>query len=197
MSSPELEVPRRQLSGRRPEMVARLLDAAVAEVTATGFDQLTVRKVAKAAGVSAATAYAYFASKEHLLAEVFWRRLQLLAPLDLDGTIPLGARVEAAVGPIALAVADEPELAAGVTTALLAHDPDVKALRDLIGGFMAERLAAALGPDVPEQAQLAFTLMLIGALLSSGMAIIDYHALPGILGGFADLVAERSGEGKA
>ena len=43
-----------------------------------GYDGLTVRTVARRAGVAPATAYTYFASKDHLLAEVLWRRLQAL-----------------------------------------------------------------------------------------------------------------------
>ena len=43
-----------------------------------GYDGLTVRNVARRAGVAPATAYTYFASKDHLLAEVLWRRLQAL-----------------------------------------------------------------------------------------------------------------------
>ena len=39
-----------------------------------GFAGLTIRMVAAHAGVGAATAYTYFSSKEHLVAEVFWRR---------------------------------------------------------------------------------------------------------------------------
>ena len=38
--------------------------------------RLTVRNVARRAGVAPATAYTYFASKDHLVAEVFWRRLR-------------------------------------------------------------------------------------------------------------------------
>ena len=78
MSSPAVASPRRQLSGRPADTVTALVAAAVEEVAVTGFDGLTVRNVARRAGVSPATAYTYFASKEHLLTEVFWRRLSAL-----------------------------------------------------------------------------------------------------------------------
>lgn len=194
MATPQFEAPRRQLAGRRPEMVARLLDAAVTEVAATGYDRLTVRNVAKAAGVSPATAYTHFASKEHLLAEAFWRRLQLIPPVAFEPGATIGQRVSAAVAPIALSVADEPEFAAGITTALLAHDADVQALRNLIGALMTDRLSEALGPDVPDLARLGFTMMLTGSLLTSGMGLLDYRDLPGLLGGFADLLVDRPWE---
>ena len=39
---------------------------------------LTVRNVARRAGVAPATAYTYFSSKDHLLAEVLWRGMEAL-----------------------------------------------------------------------------------------------------------------------
>ena len=37
-----------------------------------------MRSAAERAGVAPATAYTYFASKDHLLAEVLWRRMEAL-----------------------------------------------------------------------------------------------------------------------
>lgn len=191
MSSPLPDLPRRQLSGRNPEMVARLLDAAVTEVAATGYDGLTVRNVARAAGVSPASAYTYFASKEHLLAEVFWRRIAALPPVELPRSARLEERVEAAVTPIALLVADEPELAAGVTTALLAHDADVRHLRDQMGSVFADRLQAALGPDATPEALLGLSMTLTGALLMAGMGNLDYRELGPHVAEFAALLSKK------
>lgn len=191
MSSPVADLPRRQLSGRNPEMVARLLDAAVAEVATTGYDGLTVRNVARAAGVSPASAYTYFASKEHLLAEVFWRRISALPPVALPKGAGVAARVEAAVTPVALLVADEPELASAVTTALLAHDADVRHLRDQIGAVFADRLQAALGADAAPEALLGLAMTLAGGLLMAGMGNLDYRDLGPHLARFASLLAKR------
>jgi AcrR family transcriptional regulator len=191
MSSPAVDAPRRQLSGRNPEMVARLLDAAVVEVAATGYEGLTVRNVARAAGVSPASAYTYFASKEHLLAEVFWRRIAALPPVVLPRGAGLEERVEAAVTPIALLVADEPELASGVTTALLAHDADVRRLRDQIGTVFAERLQLALGSEATPEALLGLSMTLTGALLMAGMGNLDYRDLGPRVAGFAALLSKR------
>ena len=57
-------------------MVAQLVQATVDEVEEVGYAGLTVRNVARRAGVAPATAYNYFSSKDHLLAEVLWRGLQ-------------------------------------------------------------------------------------------------------------------------
>ena len=179
------------MAGRNAETTGRLLDAAVLEVAASGYDGLTVRNVARAAGVSPATAYTYFSSKEHLLAAVFWSRVNALPPLQVKGSASIADRVEAALGPVAMLVADEPELAAGVTTALLAHDPDVKQLREQIGQLFAERLSAALDSKVPAASQLGLTMAFTGGLLTAGMGLLDYAAIAPMV---ADLAARVSGK---
>ncbi|WP_156750671.1 helix-turn-helix domain-containing protein, partial [Mycobacterium sp. 852013-50091_SCH5140682] len=75
MSDPALESTRRRLTARQADTVERLGRAAVELIGREGFAGLTVRRVAAQAGVGSATAYTYFSSKEHLVAEVFWRRL--------------------------------------------------------------------------------------------------------------------------
>jgi AcrR family transcriptional regulator len=191
MSSPVQETPRRLLSGRNADTTARLLDAAVEQVATTGYDGLTVRNVARAAGVSPATAYTYFSSKEHLLASVFWSRVAALPPHDVPARSTVGQRVEAALGPVAMHVADEPELAAGVTTALLAHDPDVRQLREQIGQQFAERLAAALGPKASPASQLGLTMAFTGGLLTAGMGQLDYRAVAPMVAELASRVVGR------
>src|SRR5437660_115197 len=125
------EPTRRQFSERQAGIVRRLVDAAVQELRLVGYDGLTVRNVARRAGVAPATAYTYFGSKNHLITEVFWRRLQALPPVPPDG----GAadRVVAVLRELALLVSDEPALAAACTTAMLGGDPEVRHLRNLIG----------------------------------------------------------------
>ena len=53
----------------------RLTEAGVEEVRQAGSENLSIRDIARRAGVAAATAYTYFGSKDHLLTEIFWRRL--------------------------------------------------------------------------------------------------------------------------
>jgi hypothetical protein len=92
---------------------------------------------------------------------------------------------------MALLVADEPELAAGVTTAMLAHDPDVRVLRDQIGELMAARLARALGPEPDPLVLRSLTFTFIGALLSAGMGNVTYAELPGLMADAAALMTRR------
>jgi AcrR family transcriptional regulator len=168
---------RRHLSERQADTVARLTDAAVEEVRGTGYEGLTVRNVARRAGVAPATAYTYFASKDHLVAEVFWRRLQTQVPTEPDATARAAERVTLAIGDLAGLVGDEPELAAAVTTAMLASDPDVERVRDQIGAEVAERLQRALGPDLDEARLDALQLSLWGAMLSAGMGYFPHAQL--------------------
>jgi AcrR family transcriptional regulator len=190
MSSPGAAAvaPRRTLSGRPADTVASLVDAAVTEVAETGYDGLTIRGVARRAGVSPATAYTYFASKEHLLTEVFWRRLAALDEPPTTKRQSPSDRVSAAVRDVALLVADEPELAAGITTALLAHDSDVQVVRDRIGAAISARLGAAIGADADPNVVQIMTFTFIGALLSAGMGYATYAALPGVMGEAAGLM---------
>jgi AcrR family transcriptional regulator len=181
-----LEGSRRRLSGRRPETAGKLVDAVPKVIALTGYDGLTVRAVAKAAGVSSASAYNYFASKEHLLAEVYWRRLSALRPVEVGAKATAGERMRAAVEPIVMAVVDEPELAAGVTTALLAHDPDVQAINEQIAALMGARIEAAFGELLPKEAHLPFFFMLTGGLLNAGMGFVEYPDVADEMVRFAD-----------
>src|SRR3954471_255991 len=108
VSDPVLESTRRRLTAKQADTVDRLGRAAVDILGREGFAGLTVRRVAAEAGVGAATAYTYFSSKEHLVAEVFWRRLSPSPPAEYDSDEP-AARVCEVLRHIALLVADEPE----------------------------------------------------------------------------------------
>ncbi|MGH9138041.1 MAG: TetR/AcrR family transcriptional regulator [Acidimicrobiales bacterium] len=179
MSSQVYDAPvRRHLRGRQADTVARLTEAAVAELRAAGYEGLTVRNVARRAGVAAATVYAYFASKDHLVAEVFWRRLQDVAPVRTDRRRSVPARLDAALRDVALLVADEPELAAACLPALLAGDPDVARLRRQIGDAILERIRHAVEDDVDPAVVRALWLAFNGALLQAGMGYLSYDELP-------------------
>lgn len=129
--------------------------------------------VAAEAGVGAATAYTYFASKEHLIAEVFWRRLAS-APVPPNDSPEPADRVVAVLRHIALLLADEPELAGAVTHALLGEDAEVKHLRLRIGRELHRRLLIALGPDGTPDVAESLELLYAGALVRAGMGFGSY-----------------------
>jgi AcrR family transcriptional regulator len=192
MSSPAATSARRQLAGRPADTVTAVVEAAVIEVAETGYDGLTVRNVARRAGVSPATAYTYFASKEHLLTEVFWRRLSNLAEPSFGKRATVVERVAETVRGLAMLVADEPELAAGVTTAMLAHDHDVKLLRDRIGSVFTQRLAHALGADPDPVLLRSLVTTFVGALLTAGMGNATYAELPQLMADATTLMTRRA-----
>jgi AcrR family transcriptional regulator len=159
---------RRQLNARQAETVERVLSAALDELRAVGFDQLTIRSVAGRAGVAPATAYTYFASKNHLVAEVFWRKLNARPRIEHAKRLPLD-RVTAVFDDLAVFLSAERELAAAVTTALLGGEPDVMRLQVMIGSEINHRIADALGPTPPDGVLDALSLAWAGALLQAGM----------------------------
>ncbi|MGI5218397.1 TetR/AcrR family transcriptional regulator [Nocardia sp. CA-290969] len=168
-----LEATRRRLSGKQADTVDKLTRAAMEVLAREGFAGLTIRMVAGAAGVGTATAYTYFSSKEHLVAEIFWRRLRTSeTPVseDADPTV----RVLAELRGIALLVADEQELSGAVTSALLGRDPDVQHLRTRIGVEIRHRLTRALEPEADPETVESLELLYAGALVRAGMGYESY-----------------------
>jgi AcrR family transcriptional regulator len=184
------EATRRRLSARQADTVQRLTAAAVDEVREHAYDGLTVRNVAARAGVAPATAYTYFSSKDHLVAEVYWRRVQALPAGTPDPSRTAAARVAATLSELALLVADEPELAAATTVALLSPEPDVKVLRDRIGATWHDRVVTALGDDAHTDTVRVLDLAVSGALLQTGMGHLSYDDLPDLLADVATTVLE-------
>jgi TetR/AcrR family transcriptional regulator, cholesterol catabolism regulator len=179
-----LESTRRRLTAKQADTIQRLSDAALAVLAREGFGGLTIRLVAAEAGVGAATAYTYFSSKEHLVAEVFWRRLALSTPPAENNKGKPVERVIAVLRHIALLVADEAELAGAVTNALLGRDPDVEHLRERIAREIRRRLVDAVGVPTEEEGDRtpvllvgvveALELLYTGALVHAGMGYVTY-----------------------
>ena len=181
------EPTRRRLTSRQAETVAKLTSAAMEEVRASGYAGLTIRNVAARAGVGAATAYMYFSSKEHLLAEVYWRTLQALPPVPHDDR-PAADRVVDVLREIVLIGVAQPDLAAAATVSLLDSTPDVHHLRTRVGMTIRERLATALGPGHDEAVLLALDYAYAGAMLHGGMGYATYEKVADLLADTARLI---------
>ncbi len=172
-SDVRFESTRRRLNVQQAETVDRLTSAAVEVLREKGAGGLAVRAVASRAGVAPATAYTYFSSKGHLIAEVFWRRLGDHAPeLPAGGTS--ADRVVVALRSVALLMADEPELASAVTAALLGQDPEVSHLRIRIGLDIRRRIEVALGEGADGEVVTALEMVYAGALVRAGMGYVSY-----------------------
>jgi AcrR family transcriptional regulator len=170
------EATRRRLSAKQADTVDRLGRSAVEVLSREGFAGLTIRMVAAEAGVGAATAYTYFSSKEHLVAEVFWRRLAGTPAPPNDSPDPT-TRVVAVLRHIAQLLGDEPGLAGAVTNALLGQDPDVEHLRQKIGLEINKRLREALGPEADTKLVESLELLYAGALVRVGMGYSSYQEI--------------------
>lgn len=155
----------------------RLLTAGLAQIEEVGPEALTVRQIAVRAGVSPATAYTYFSSKAHLLAELFTRRLAEHAATHAPQGRSAVARVQSVTRALTEMLADSPHLAAGATLALLGTDPDVDRLRLRIGGILLERFETALGATATPERLDALVLAFSGALLQAGMGVTSYADL--------------------
>jgi AcrR family transcriptional regulator len=179
------------LTDRQASTANRLADAAVDELRVTGYEALTVRNVARRAGVAPATAYTYFASKDHLIAEAFWRRLEAVPRPALDRRRSAAGRVRAALGAVTTELLAQPQLAAAATTAMLAADPGVRHVRDRIGADIRGRLADALDGGAARGPVLrALELAVSGAMLQAGMGHLTYDELPDLLGDVAELLVK-------
>ena len=170
------ESTRRRLTAKQAATVDRLGRAAVDVLSREGFSGLTIRMVAAEAGVGAATAYTYFSSKEHLVAEVFWRRLAS-TPVSPDNSSDPVDRVILVLRNIALLVADEPQLAGAVTSALLGKEPDVEHLRFRIGREIRDRLCCALGAQSDSEVLESLEQLYAGALVRAGMGYASYSEI--------------------
>src|SRR4051794_14582020 len=149
VSSPAtMPATRRHLKRRQADTVQKILDAAHDELLETGYEALTVRAVAARAELAPATAYTYFSSKNHLLVELFWRRINELESVVSAARTPR-ARVVEIFHRLARFLAAEPELAAAVTVAILSPDPDGRQMRFLIGTEINTWIADAAGVAGP------------------------------------------------
>lgn len=186
----DIEATRRRLSARQAEAVATLVRAAEEETEEVGYAGLTVRGVAKRAGVAPATAYTYFSSKDHLLAEVFWRRMEALDPVDTDESVPMAARIEQTVRDMIPFAAERPALIDACTVAMISPSPDVAHLRDRIGALTHRRLTAAVGPDVDPRVVRVLEASYSGALLAAGTGHRSFLDIPVFLAEAATLLVD-------
>jgi AcrR family transcriptional regulator len=169
-------MPRRELNSRQGETLDKLVAAARVELDEVGHELLTIRSVAARAGVSPATAYNYFASRDHLFAELFWRHL---ATSDLPALTGRSStrRLQQTTRHLAGTIAAAPALAAAATKSLLGSDPAVEQLRVRIGTVFADRFRAAMGERVDPRVLETLLFAFSGALLQTGMGLFTYPEL--------------------
>lgn len=168
------ETPRNR---RQEETFRKVLRAGVEMLRESSYSDLTVRAVAAKASVAPATAYTYFSSKNHLIAEVYLDLMRQV-PYFTDVNETQLTRVEKTLRAMALTVADEPEVAAACTTALLSGtDTAVRTVRDRIGAEIHRRIRSAMGPHADPRALAALEMTFFGALVNAGSGAFTYHQI--------------------
>jgi len=111
-----------------------------------------------------------------LIAEVYLRLVREV-PLFTDVNQTTQQRVTAQLRELALLVADEPELAAATTTALMGDEPDVRHVRDKIGMEVRRRIASALGPGAWPEVLTTLEMIFYGALVRAGTKSMSYYQM--------------------
>jgi len=188
--TPAAHARRRHLSERQAEVMERLIAAASEEAEERPYADISVRTIAKRAGLAPATAYTYFSGKDHLLAEVLWRRMQA-SPSLVDLTLALPDRVADTVRTMGFDAMGSPAVAV-CTTALLGDGPDVMRVRARLGAEIGRRLAAALGVGADAAVLNVLQVTYTGALLSAGMGHLAFDAVPPLM---AEATALMTGTG--
>ena len=162
---------------RQEETFQKVLAAGREMLRESSYAGLTVRAVAARAKVAPATAYTYFSSKNHLIAEVYLDMVRQV-PYFTDVNQTMASRVEQALRSLALVVADEPGVAAACTTALLSGDDEtVRKVRDRIGAEIHKRIRSAVGPDADPRLLSALEMTYFGALVNAGSGAYTYHQI--------------------
>jgi AcrR family transcriptional regulator len=152
----------RRLSAAQAQRRAAAIEAARALAREGGYAAVTMQAVADRAGVGRATLYRYFASKDHLLAEV-------VVAWGADLTAALRAQPPAAAAPaervaevlvrVLEAARAEPRLSAAVLASATSPDPEAIQAGRRFSSLIRDYLAVALGDETaPEREELAALL---------------------------------------
>ena len=146
--------------------------------SATDLGGLAIKGALERAQVAPATAYTYFSSKNHLIAEAYLDLIRQ-TPYFTDVNETRLTRLDSTLRSMALAVADEPEVAAACTTALLGggNDDAVGRVRERIGAEIHRRITSAYGPDPDQRLLSALEMTFFGALVQAGSGYFTYHQI--------------------
>ncbi|MEQ6901568.1 TetR/AcrR family transcriptional regulator [Nocardioides sp. YIM 152588] len=185
MSTP-YALPHPGLNARQVETVERLFAATEALLDEMPYDELTIRLIAARAGLSPATAYTYFSSKDHLFATLYWRLVATAEGPELAGDPR--ERLRQVVRWIAALVGASPALATAANKSLLGGDPAVAELRLAIGRHFVGLFAEALGEDARPGLVRTLEYVLTGAMVEAGAGIVAFDDLAEELVAAVDIV---------
>jgi len=124
--------------------------------------------------MSPATAYSYLASKDHLFAELLWRRLATDRGPELPNSTAT-ERLSLTIEYFIRLIQQAPATAAAATKSLLGADPQVAQLRPRIGGIFIDRFREAIGDGADPRLLDIVSMTFFGALLQAGMGLGSYE----------------------
>jgi AcrR family transcriptional regulator len=153
------------------EIGQRVLDATNDLLREVPYCGITMRSIAKRAGVSHGEICAYFRSKDAIVAEIYLERLRA-APLVVDLEQSAQARISAQFSQLVMLLADEPGIAAACSSALICDAPSVRAIRQRIHAELQRRVRTVLRsgawPEVVETLEFGLLGALVQASCGSG-----------------------------
>lgn len=157
-------VTRRVLRADAAATRRRVIESAVGLARSRPLAAVTMRDIAKAAGVSTATAYTYFSSKEHVFAEAYLDGVETLTE-SVRAHPPSGAtaadRVAVVVRRAFRGAAATGDVVQATAIALASSDPAVAPLRPLAEDAFAEWFAIALqGAEIEDRDEVVKLLQL-------------------------------------
>ena len=171
----------------------RVIDAAVDLARTRSIETLTMRDIAAKAGVSVATAYTYFASKQHVYAEVYLAGVHTLTE-RLRARPPRGAsaadRVASVVRRAVQGAANTGDVVQATAIALASSDPSVAAIRPRVDEAFDEWMTIALaGASIADRAATLRVLQL--AMFAAFVAVAHGRLTMSEVGGLLDLTVRR------
>jgi AcrR family transcriptional regulator len=149
------------------EIARRVLDATIDLLREVPYSIITMRSIAKRAGVSHGESRAYFRSKDAIVAEIYLERLRA-APLVVDVEQSARARIAAQFSQLVMLLADEPGVAAACSSALICDEPSVRAIRQRIHAELQRRVRTALRSGAWPEVAETLKFGLLGALVQAG-----------------------------
>lgn len=168
--------PLRDSHGRRTRTCRQVFSAA-AEMLDESSADVSVPTLAARARLAPAAVSAQFDSVDAMFAELYLHRVTAL-PLVVEPRQSLAARVSTQLRSITLVMADEPNLAAACSRALLrTDDAAVAAVRERIGAEVHRRVAAALGTGAWPEVMATLETLFWGALLQVQSRAISYREM--------------------
>jgi AcrR family transcriptional regulator len=186
-------VTRRVLRSDAAATRRRIIDTAVALAREQPMAELTMRDIARAAEVSAATAYTYFSSKEHLFAEAYVDGVDTLTE-SLRKHPPSGEtaadRVAAVLRRAVRGAAATGDVVQATAIALASSDPAVAPLRPVADAAFAEWMTIALdGATIADHDEVVKLLQL--TMFASFVAVAHGRSTLTESGRLLDLAVRR------